>query len=514
MRNNQPVSQREYVFDDHATLMSTTDLNSYIRYANDAFIEASGFTPEEVNGQPHNLVRHPDMPPEVFRDMWATLKQGEPWTGLVKNRRKNGDHYWVRANAVPLVREGKVQGYMSVRIKPTPEEINGAETLYRNVREGRAKGVCFHKGLLIGRGWRRIGSLLKTLPLRWRIRSPLLALLPLSVAGVWALGLSAGALGGFTAGMALLLLLANCWLEQQISRPIERVCRQAVSVATGASHKVDLMDRVDEVGMTLRAIGQLGSMFRWLVDDVSGQAINVLSASDAIARGNDDLSRRTEQAAANVQQTAATMNEMAATVKSNTETAGEVNSLSATTSQAAQKGGEVMQEMVSMMAEIADSSKRIANITSVIDGIAFQTNILALNAAVEAARAGEQGKGFAVVAGEVRSLAQRSASAASEIKNLLETSALRVQSGSDHADAAGRTMQDIVSQVQNVTALIAQISAATAEQSIALSEVSIAVEDLDDITHQNAARVQEGAEASGRMACQANRLVEAIGVFR
>ena len=514
MRNNQPVSQHEYVFDDHATLMSTTDLNSYITYANDAFIEVSGFTPEEVNGQPHNMVRHPDMPPEAFADMWATLKQGEPWTALVKNRRKNGDHYWVRANAIPVVREGKVQGYMSVRTKPTPEEIKQTETLYRNFREGRAKGYRFHKGLIVGRGWRQLGSLFKTLSLRWRIRSTLMALLPLSVASVWALGLSAGALGCFAGGMAILLLLASCWLEQQISRPIERVCRQALSVATGSSHKVEQMDRVDEVGMTLRAIGQLGLMFRWLVDDVSGQAINVLSASDAIARSNDDLSRRTEQAAANVQQTAATMNEMTATVKSNTETAGEVNSLSTTTSKAAQKGGEVMQEMVSMMAEIADSSKRIANITSVIDGIAFQTNILALNAAVEAARAGEQGKGFAVVAGEVRSLAQRSAKAASEIKHLVETSALRVQSGSNHVDAAGRTMQDIVSQVQNVTALIAQISAATAEQSIALSEVSTAVEDLDDITHQNAARVQEGAEASGRMARQANRLVEAISVFR
>jgi len=173
-----------------------------------------------------------------------------------------------------------------------------------------------------------------------------------------------------------------------------------------------------------------------------------------------------------------------------------------------------MQEMVGMMAEIAESSQRIANITSVIDGIAFQTNILALNAAVEAARAGEQGKGFAVVAGEVRSLAQRSAKAASEIKSLVETSAGRVQLGSRHADAAGRTMQDIVAQVQNVSSLIAQISAATAEQSTALSEVSTAVEDLDDITHRNAARVQESAEASGRMTRQANRLVEAISVFR
>lgn len=514
MRNNQPITQREFDFDDRATLMSTTDLNSHITYANDAFIQVSGFSPDEVNGQPHNMVRHPDMPAEAFADMWHTLKQGEPWTALVKNRRKNGDHYWVRANAIPVVREGSVQGYMSVRTKPSAEEVRQAEALYRDFREGRARGRRFHKGLIVGTGWRRATSLLKTLPLRWRIRSTLFALLPLSLLSVWLLGMAPMALGGFAGGMALLLLLATLWLEQQISRPVERMCRQALSVASGASHKVDQIDRVDEIGVTLRAIGQLGLMFRWLVDDVSGQAINVLSASDAIKRSNDELSRRTEQAAANVQQTAATMNEMTATVKSNTETAGEVNSLSSGTSSAAIKGGEVMQEMVGMMAEIAESSRRIASITSVIDGIAFQTNILALNAAVEAARAGEQGKGFAVVAGEVRNLAQRSAKAASEIKMLVKTSASRVQSGSDHADAAGRTMQGIVSQVQNVSDLIAQISAATAEQSIALSEISTAVEDLDDITHQNAARVAEGAEAAGRMTHQANRLVEAISVFR
>ncbi len=131
MRNNQPVSQREYQFDDHATLMSTTDLSSHITYANDAFIEASGFSADEINGQPHNMVRHPDMPPEAFADMWATLKQGEPWTALVKNRRKNGDHYWVRANAIPVVRDGKVQGYMSVRTKTTAEEVRQTEALYQ-----------------------------------------------------------------------------------------------------------------------------------------------------------------------------------------------------------------------------------------------------------------------------------------------------------------------------------------------------------------------------------------------
>ena len=514
MRNNQPVTQREFVFDDHATLMSTTDLNSHITYANDAFTEVSGFTAEEINGQPHNLVRHPDMPQEAFADMWATLKKGEPWTALVKNRRKNGDHYWVRANAIPVVRHGQVRGYMSVRTKPSAEEIRATEALYSDFRQGKAKGRYFHKGLIVRRGVRGLTSLLKTMPLRWRVRSAMLALWPLSLAGLFALGASNAMLLSSAGLMALLLLITNICLEQQIVRPLERMYRQALNVATGASHKVETLDRADEIGMTSRAISQLGLMFRWLVDDVSGQAINVLSASDAIADSNNELSRRTEQAAANVQETAATMNEMTATVKSNTETAQAVNTLSHNTSDVALKGGEVMQEMVGMMAEIADSSKRIASITSVIDGIAFQTNILALNAAVEAARAGEQGKGFAVVAGEVRNLAQRSAKAASEIKTLVDTSAGRVQSGSDHADAAGRTMQEIVAQIQNVSTLIGQISAATAEQSVALSQVSIAVEDLDEITHRNAARVQESAEASTRMANQANRLVEAISVFR
>ncbi len=211
MRNNQPVTQRESVFDDRATLMSTTDINSTITYANDAFIEVSGFSPEEVNGQPHNMVRHPDMPPEAFADMWATLKQGEPWSALVKNRRKNGDYYWVRANAVPVGRDGKVQGFMSVRTKPGEVEMRATETLYREFREGRAKGRRFHKGLIVRTGWRRLGSLLKTLPLRWRIRLPLIALLPLAALSAALLGMTPTALGCFSGGMGILLLLSTPW---------------------------------------------------------------------------------------------------------------------------------------------------------------------------------------------------------------------------------------------------------------------------------------------------------------
>ncbi|MDR3382011.1 methyl-accepting chemotaxis protein [Cupriavidus basilensis] len=514
MRNNQPVSQREYELPENATLMSTTDTESRIAYANAAFVDVSGFTREEIQGQPHNIVRHPDMPAEAFADMWATLKRGEPWTALVKNRRKDGDHYWVRANAMPLVRNGKPVGYMSVRTKPSREEIDAAGRLYQDFREGSAGQRRFHKGLIIQGGWKRWASAFKTMPVRWRIRGALATLLPASVIGAAALGMSGMPLAGLGGIVAAMLLLVSGWLEAQISRPLERVMAQALRVASGESQQVEHMDRVDEIGMTLRTISQLGLMFRWLIDDVSEQVLNVQGASSEIAQGNSDLSARTEQAASNVQDTASSMTQMTATVKSNAETAAQANELSGSASTEAAKGGKAMSQVVATMEEISSSSKRIGDIISVIDGIAFQTNILALNAAVEAARAGEQGRGFAVVAGEVRGLAQRSASAAKEIKALIGASVEKVDSGAQLVNDAGQTMDNIVVQVRRVSDLIAEISLATSEQSAGISQVGDAIGDLDRITQQNAALVEQSAAAAQSLKQQANRLVEAVGVFR
>lgn len=514
MRENHPVTQHELAFDNGATLMSTTDPDSYINYANDAFIEVSGFSLSELDGQPHNLVRHPDMPQQAFADMWFTLKKGEPWSGLVKNRCKNGDHYWVRANAIPIIRKGSVKGYMSVRTKPDAFEVSSTEELYRQFREGGGQGKRLYKGLIMRTGLMRWRTSLVAMPLRWRLRSAFIALFLLSILTGVVCKLSPVQLGSFTGAMAVLLLVIMAWLEVQIVRPVERLCHQALQVATGETQQVEQTTRIDEVGITLRAISQLGLMFRWLINDVSSQAVSVLKATDALCQGNDSLSRQTDQAAANVQQTAATMNQLAATVKSNTQTAAEANVLSHATREAAERGGVVMNGMIDMMGTIGESSSQIASITSIIDSIAFQTNILALNAAVEAARAGEQGKGFAVVAGEVRNLAQRSASAANEIKALIESSVAQVRSGSQLADDAGKTMQEIVGQVKNVTTLIQHISEATAEQATAISQISLAVEELDKITHQNADRVQEGADASEHLNNQVTRLAEAISVFR
>ena len=514
MRNNQPVTQREYEFPDNATLMSTTDTKSHVTYANAAFVEVSGFDLKEILGQPHNLVRHPDMPQEAFADMWATIKGGEPWTALVKNRRKDGDHYWVRANAVPVVRDGKPVGYMSVRTKATREEIAAADALYREFREGKAGRRRFLKGLIVRSGLSAWRSLLQTMPVRWRIRSALLGMAPALCLAAHLCGLRSAALAGFAGAGALLALLVAWWLEAQIARPLERLREQALRVATGESQQAVHMNRVDEIGMTLRTVNQLGLMFRWLIDDVSAQVINVQEAASQIAQGNRDLSTRTDRAASSVQQTAASMTQMTATIKSNADTAEQANSLSGVASAAASKGGGAVSQVVETMREISDSSRRIADIIGTIDGIAFQTNLLALNAAVEAARAGEHGRGFAVVAGEVRALAQRSAGAAREIKSLIGDSVDRVAAGAQCVDEAGKATAEILAQVRRVSDLIAEISAATTEQSGGVQQIDEAIVELDHITKQNASLVEEGASASERLEQQAERLVDAVSVFR
>ncbi|UUR73219.1 methyl-accepting chemotaxis protein [Enterobacter asburiae] len=499
------VTQNEYPLDDDTTLMSTTDVHSYITHANDTFVQVSGYQLDELTGQPHNMVRHPDMPKAAFADMWYTLQQGEPWSGIVKNRRKNGDHYWVRANAVPMVRRGQVTGYMSIRTRATAEEIAAVEPLYRALNDGRCKKRV-HKGLVVGKGW--LGKL-PAMPLRWRVRSVMAALYAVLAATLVAT--SAGWMP--LAAAALVMLLGTLLFEQQIVRPVENVARQALKVATGERNSVQHLNRSDELGLTLRAVGQLGLMCRWLINDVSSQVVSVRDGSDRLAQGNEDLNDRTRQTVANVQQTVATMNQMAASVQSNSETAAEVDKLSVAASSAATKGGNAMQTVVKTMDDIADSTQRIGSITSLINDIAFQTNILALNAAVEAARAGEQGKGFAVVAGEVRHLASRSASAANDIRKLIDASASKVQSGSEQVHAAGRTMDDIVEQVKNVTQLIAQISHSTSEQATGLSELTRAVAELDSITQKNADLVEESAHISAMVKHRAGRLKDAVTVL-
>ena len=308
-------------------------------------------------------------------------------------------------------------------------------------------------------------------------------------------------------------LALSGWLVNSLTEPLQRAVGLAEAIQDGDLTQDVHDDRGDELGHLLRALSAMGAKLRTVVGEVRMGVESVSAAAGQIATGNHDLSARTEQTAANLEETAASMEELTATVTQSADTARQANQLAAQAAQAAQHGGEVVGQVVASMEHITESSRKIGDIIGVIDGIAFQTNILALNAAVEAARAGEQGRGFAVVAGEVRTLAQRSAEAAKEIKGLITTSVQNVEQGSHQVGQAGQSMGEIVESVRRVSDLIGEITASTTEQRDGIGQVNQAVANLDQMTQQNAALVEQASAAAASMSEQAQRLAQVVSVF-
>ena len=305
----------------------------------------------------------------------------------------------------------------------------------------------------------------------------------------------------------------SIWLIRSITVPLARAVKVAQTVAEG-----DLTSRIDvhstdETGQLMQALRDMNESLMRIVGEVRSSTDTIATASAQIASGNQDLSSRTEQQASSLEETASSMEELTSTVRQNGDNANQANHLAISASDIAVKGGAVVSQVVQTMGAINDSSKKIADIISVIDGIAFQTNILALNAAVEAARAGEQGRGFAVVATEVRNLAQRSAAAAREIKVLIDDSVDKVSSGSKLVDQAGATMTEIVGSIQRVADIMGEISSATREQVDGIEQVNQAIMQMDNVTQQNAALVEEAAAAAESLQDQANGLVKVVSVF-
>ncbi len=875
MRMNTPVTNVEYELREGASIVSKTDLKGIITYVNPEFIEASGFTEKELIGQPHNLVRHPDMPAWAFADLWQTISKRHPWRGIVKNRRKNGDYYWVRATVSPITENDRVVGYLSFRNKPMPNEVRAAESLYRsgvapksgnsivrrfknlslgtklqvliqsvifilmcattyfiaqyvkelmvNAVQQRAEGVANevidsanmlmvtgqisdidNRKLLIkkisetghivslklvraeqvvkqfGEGLPEehvkdglesatIASKQAHYGIEYRDKGPVFrAVTPYIVShdfhGTDCLRchqVEVGSVNGASdieidisddiaryKTMLTALIVGQLVLQLILFVFIRSVVRRFVTQPVGdiQTHLVDLSNAKmspniditgrDEVGEVLCAVQsaqillgsmisesrqladstmrikialdnvnmgvrvadndgtviyvnnslreilhrdekafqqenpafkadkvvggsigvfyadpeaaierlrklnatvktrlqlggrqydvvttpvitesgeRLGTVGQWLdqtehikaegeVEKIVSAAANgdfsqrislegregfflhlgegmnrlmetsatsleevvrvlgtlakgdltetitneyhgtfgqlkddanstveqltevisrikeaantINTASKEIASGNYDLSQRTEKQASSLEETAASMEELTSTVKQNAENAKHANQLAAGASDIAMRGGEVVSKVVTTMSSISESSKKIVDIISVIDGIAFQTNILALNAAVEAARAGEQGRGFAVVATEVRNLAQRSAAAAKEIKTLINDSVDKVAVGTDLADKAGKTMDEIVNSVKRVTDIMSEISAASIEQSSGIEQVNHAITQMDDVTQQNAALVEQAAAAAESLEEQAQQLSELISTFR
>jgi methyl-accepting chemotaxis protein len=326
----------------------------------------------------------------------------------------------------------------------------------------------------------------------------------------WRLTMAVGALTLLMTGLAL----GAAWrLQRRVVTELGQALRLSEDVAQGHLGAGVTSGRDDEIGDLVRALGHMVDRLRESMQTVRGASDHIATAAQEIAAGNTDLSGRTEQAASRVQQSASSLEVLTGTVRQTADSARTANQLAASASTVAQRGGAVVAEVVATMTEINASSRRIGDIIGTIDGIAFQTNILALNAAVEAARAGEQGRGFAVVASEVRSLAQRSAEAAREIKGLIGASVERAEAGARLVADAGSTMDEIVASVQRVSDVIGEISAAAAEQSRGIGQVNIAVADLDQMTQQNAALVEQSAGAAESLRSQAQRLTTVVSGF-
>ena len=669
MRNNQPITGNAYPLRDDQSLISRTDAQGNITYVNEDFITLSGFSEAELIGSPHNLVRHPDMPAEAFADMWSTLKNGNSWTGMVKNRRKDGDHYWVLANATPIREAGIIIGYTSVRTAPTQEQITQASVAYARFKNGAAGRWQIRQGQVLRRGIIGKALALKNLTIQGRLIL-LISLLCMVMTGIGAMGLygmnssneglrtvyqdrtiplgqlsmvvrllqsnrlllaqaiyatnpeeikstvgkiemnigqvnknwdaymasyltaeekkladkfvidSANfvnrgltpAIAALKTGnieevkrlehdvigrdfnpvreginaliqlqldvskqesdsaqanfifmrnvvfiVAMLGIMLSFFAARLLIRAIVGPLNQAVNlvreIAAGNLTATINIKSSDEMGHMQHALNVMNKSLTNIISGVRHNAEIIGSTSIQIADGNNDLSQRTEEQASTLEETAASMEELTSTVKSNAENSKQARELAHTASHIAVQGGEAMSLVVGTMDSIADSSKKITDIISVIDSIAFQTNILALNAAVEAARAGEQGRGFAVVASEVRSLAQRSASAAKEIKELIGDSVSKVATGAKQVIDARKTIDGVVTAVQQVSDIMSDITAASMEQSIGIEQVNQAVMQMDEVTQQNAALVEEAAAAAESLQTQGHALVQAMEVF-
>lgn len=517
MRSNFPVTQKNYDFPHDELLVSVTNTKGEISHCNPAFVRVSGFEYEDLMGQPHNLIRHPDMPAAAFKDMWRTIAHGYPWTGIVKNRRKNGDHYWVRANVTPIMEDGKPKGYLSVRTKPSAEEIQTAEALYARMQAQAQAGretMRLRAGevrrLGIAGWWAQrsdVGLLARMVLMLTLVAAVVMLPDVLGWQGAWAWGmrLAALVLGGawiswrFQSRCVRGIEQANEWAARMASCNLASACEHNYTGTVGT-----LMARLQQIQINLRAV----------VGDVLTEVRDFHAMSQELSHSSLDLAKRTEAQASDLEQTAASMEEIASTVVQTAETAQQMERESDQSKAVVSRSGEAIQEVGVAMERIRQSSTRMREIIGVIESIAFQTNLLALNAAVEAARAGEQGRGFAVVAGEVRALAQRSATAAKEIGVLIGSTVEGINDGNARMQAAGKTLEGMVDAVSSVSELVHQISLATREQSLGITLVNEAVASLDAMTQQNAAMVEQSTGAAKTLQTHAVRLQRSVSFFK
>ena len=492
MKINLPVTQREHDYPESWVIVSTTDTKGIITYCNKPFIEISGFDESELIGVNHNVIRHPDMPPAAFKNLWDTVKKGKPWRGIVKNRCKNGDHYWVDAYVTPVYEGETLVGYQSVRTKPTRDQITSAERLYARVRDRN----------------------LEELPHRLNLDFSHTIWLSAAFAVVGSGAVLAGWLGNPWIGLGVLILaLILAQLSARaIFKHIHESVRVAKKIAAGDLTSSIQVKGNNETAEILQAIKMLQSRLATVMGHIQESATGVASAAAQLAQATNSTHGLMEQQHQETDMVATAMNEMSATVA---EVANNTTAAADAAHQASHKAREgrmVVRHSVDGIRELAEGvgeaaqtihqleieSANIGKILDVIRGIAGQTNLLALNAAIEAARAGEQGRGFAVVADEVRALAQRTQESTQEIQDMIarlqqgaRSAVSMMQRGQEQAEqsvqAANETDQSldsITQSVERINDMSDQIATAAEEQSAVVEEMNRNVESIRHLSVQ------------------------------
>lgn len=524
------------------SLVSWGDKRGDILEANDKYSEVSEYSSAELIGNPHSINRHPDVPKAVFKEMWQTIARGEIFRGMIKNQKKSGSPYYVDAVIAPVLgKNGKPKKYIGSRYDITEREIarvameglinaiNRSQAMIEfnmdgtiiTANENFCKTVGYtldqirgqHHSMFVDaaeRGGNEYRTFWEKLN-RGEFQSGEFRRIARDGRDVWLQASYNPVLDDFGKPIKVIKFASD--ISQRIAA-VTDMGQLLHALAEGDLTHTLTADYGEEFASVMNDANRTVDEFVQVITQISQATDAITTAAAEIATGNTDLSQRTEEQASNLEETASSMEQLTATVKQNAENAQQANQLAATASEMAVKGGEVVSQVVGTMSAISDSSKKIVDIISVIDGIAFQTNILALNAAVEAARAGEQGRGFAVVASEVRNLAQRSAAAAKEIKDLIGDSVEKVGAGSKLVETAGQTMGEIVASVKRVTDIMGEITAASHEQSDGIEQVNQAIMQLDQVTQQNAALVEQSAAAAESMSEQARGLDEIVSHFK